>query len=307
MEKPIVSIVISVYNAEKYLRECLDSVFEQEYENIEVIVIDDGSTDYSLEVCNTYCDERLHIYSQENHGLPYSRKRGIERSHGDWILFVDSDDLLHKKIISDLISNLKPGVDLVMFHTSKRENGKTNFVRSFPEGIPDVCDNPMDNFFSGDFAYGLCWGKLYRAAFLKEHGLSADNTRVIGEDRDFNYFVLKKVKRIQYYDNPYGGYVYRVNSQSESRKYSEKLIQDYISLIKTMAKRFPEKNNDEDFNKWGIALVRMAIVNGFFSPGNPQKYRKKKKRLSEMLKILEISHLMEYLIFCDHGRKKKKF
>lgn len=306
MEKPLVSIAIAAYNAEKYLRECLDSVLEQEYKNIEVIVINDGSKDSTLDICNSYLDERLHVYSQENKGLSYSRNRGMDLAKGEWLLFVDADDLLHKNIISDLISNVKPGVDLVMFNTGKRESGKTNFVRSFPEGISDICENPMDTFFSGDYAYGLCWGKLYRTAFLKENELRVDPARAIGEDRDFNYFVFKKVKRIQYYDNPYEGYVYRVNSQSESRKYSEKLIQDYISLIVAMENRFPEKKNDEDFNIWGIALVRMMIVNGYFSPGNPQKYRTKKKLLSEMLKIPEIALLMDNLNYKNHGGKAKK-
>ena len=93
-ETRLVSVIIPVYNVEKYLEKCLESIAKQSYENLQIILVDDGSTDASSQICDTFAerDKRVVVYHNENHGPGYSRNYGIDRSEGDFITFVDSDD-----------------------------------------------------------------------------------------------------------------------------------------------------------------------------------------------------------------------
>ena len=93
-DSPLISVIIPVYNVEKYLHRCLDSVIEQTYKNLEVILIDDGSTDHSGEICDDYAakDVRIHVIHQENQGVSAARNKGLDNVKGEYITFVDSDD-----------------------------------------------------------------------------------------------------------------------------------------------------------------------------------------------------------------------
>ena len=92
-----VSIIIPLYNNEKYIKECIESLISQTYENIEIIIVDDGSTDKSVEVCEKFKDERIRLIKQINFGAPSARNEGIKQSSGDFIMFLDSDDYLYDK------------------------------------------------------------------------------------------------------------------------------------------------------------------------------------------------------------------
>ena len=92
----LISVIVPVYNVKNYLEKCLDSIINQTYKNLEIILINDGSTDGSLDICYMYekKDNRIKVYNQENHGLSYTRNRGIELARGKYIGFVDSDDVI---------------------------------------------------------------------------------------------------------------------------------------------------------------------------------------------------------------------
>ena len=113
----MISIIIPIYNVEKYLEKCLDSILNQTYKNLEIILIDDGSTDNSPNICNSYCekDKRIKIIHKNNEGVSSARNKGIELSKGKYIVFIDSDDYVsneHIEVLYDcIISN---NVDLVI-------------------------------------------------------------------------------------------------------------------------------------------------------------------------------------------------
>lgn len=102
----IISIIVPVYNVEEYLNECLDSIKRQTYKNIEVILVNDGSTDGSKEICERYCknDSRFKLINQENQGLSETRNVGVRASIGEYIFFVDSDDVVKVDILEILLS-----------------------------------------------------------------------------------------------------------------------------------------------------------------------------------------------------------
>ena len=105
--KNLVSIIVPVYNTEKYLSKCLDSLIKQTYKNLEIILIDDSSTDNSIAICKDYQkkDERIKIYQKENGGPASARNYGLEKARGEYILFIDSDDYIDIKAVSLLIDN----------------------------------------------------------------------------------------------------------------------------------------------------------------------------------------------------------
>lgn len=114
---PLVSIVVPVYNVEAYIKKCLDSIVQQTYENIEIIIVIDGSTDGSEKIVRTYRDERILIINQVNQGLGAARNTGINHAKGDWLLFVDSDDWLNRNTVEKLIDAASEDKsDIVIFN-----------------------------------------------------------------------------------------------------------------------------------------------------------------------------------------------
>ena len=105
MNEPLISVIVPVYNVEKYLPQCLDSIKNQTYTNLEIILVDDGSTDSSESICEDYAksDSRIKLYHKENGGLSDARNYGIERASGQYFTFIDSDDYITKDYVSYLL------------------------------------------------------------------------------------------------------------------------------------------------------------------------------------------------------------
>lgn len=120
MEKGKISIIIPVYNLEKYLSACIDSILCQKYKNLEIIIVNDGSTDSSKEICEEYQnkDQRVRVFSQNNSGVSVARNKGIKHATGDWIMFVDGDDLVDANL-SEIIPQLDLENDVYMFAFTK--------------------------------------------------------------------------------------------------------------------------------------------------------------------------------------------
>ena len=111
----IISVIVPFYNVEEYLEECLESIRNQTYTNIEVILVNDGSTDGSKEICERFCEQdiRFKLVTQENQGASVARNRGVKESIGEYIMFVDSDDVIKDNIVEVLFSYMKSDVDIV--------------------------------------------------------------------------------------------------------------------------------------------------------------------------------------------------
>lgn len=174
MAKELVSVIINVYNGEKYIRKCLDSVLKQTYENLEILIINDGSTDGTLEICKTYKDKRLRITTTENKGLSASRGVGISKAKGEYLYFVDVDDVIEPDTIEYLYGLCKKhkakmatcGVSEKMNHNSLKNKKDDVKVFTAEEYL-------KKNVMSVDYAINL-WNKLMKkdifenVVFLKE-------------------------------------------------------------------------------------------------------------------------------------------
>lgn len=133
-KQPRVSVIVPVYNVEAYLQTCVDSVLEQPYENIEIILVDDGSPDRCPMICEEYAkkDPRIRVIHQENRGLPAARNTGLRAASGEWIICVDSDDLWKSDLLESVMAVASDAVDLIAFS-----------YMPYPEGQPLPQPSPL--------------------------------------------------------------------------------------------------------------------------------------------------------------------
>jgi glycosyltransferase involved in cell wall biosynthesis len=205
MKHPFVSVIIPVYNVEKYLRECLDSIINQTFSNIEIICVDDGSTDSSADILKEYStrDNRITIITKENGGLSSARNAGIDIATGEYLTFLDSDDYLEKEAIQTLYDKASSEqLDILLFcGKSFCENGFTNKAAGNYSACPSLLTKTVSgiNFFISSFKCNNHVGtsplKLFRTAFLKENKIRFIEG-ILHEDEPFYYEAILAAKRV---------------------------------------------------------------------------------------------------------------
>lgn len=166
----VVSIIVPVYNVETYVEACLDSIMKQSYENLEIILVDDGSTDQSHAICQRYLyrDHRIHLVEQANQGVSQARNVGLEQAHGEWLMFVDSDDYLALDMVETLLAYAQTKhLDMVQGEHCKVYRNhtfllphvhKTQSLRSHEAVIKLAHKKLFQNYV---------WGKLYRRSLFQ--------------------------------------------------------------------------------------------------------------------------------------------
>lgn len=165
-----VSMIVPVYNVERYLRRCLDSIMGQTYKNIEVIVIDDGSSDSSGVICDEYkSDIRFHIIHQKNKGISETRNRALKLISGDYILFVDSDDYIEKYLVENVLKSMKDNkVDVVIFSNYEvSPTGIKKFTNEFEKEHIDISQldtNEIYRLVMMDKILNVMWNKMYKSS-----------------------------------------------------------------------------------------------------------------------------------------------
>lgn len=222
-----VSVVIPVYNSEKYLDSCIRSAIRQTLKNIEIIVINDGSTDNSCEILKKYqqLDGRVQIISQKNHGLSYSRNVGIRKSRGEYLFFLDSDDTLEEKSLQMLYQKAKISDSLMTIGRYKKTYFDSNAINIYKTTLTD---DTVKDVLVGNIQVPVC-NKLYHKKFFVENDLNFAN-KLYHED---NLFTLKAVKfaknQISILDEVVYNYQYRKGSISSS--FGKKHVDDMIKIF----------------------------------------------------------------------------
>lgn len=245
---PLVSVVIPIYNAEKFLGYCLNSIMSQSYANIEVIMMNDGSTDCSPEICRKYAaiDPRFSVYDIPNGGVSNARNLGVQKTHGDYLLFVDSDDMIHPETIEWMLAaeeqaegSLVVGdVQFVDFETAEVLptllcGAYVGEHHAFTH--QEFRQNEMRLIWHTSLMEGL-YGKLYNAKTWKENAVHCPTDVSLGEDFLANmqyYAACQGVsflgKTVYYYNNIQ-------NSNSLSHKYRPDLFENKMMLMKALEK-----------------------------------------------------------------------
>lgn len=208
---PKLSVILPVYNVENYLSDCLESVLNQSYGDIEVIIIDDGSTDNSLMICKDYCqkDSRIRLYTQENQGISVTRNRGLDLARGEFLTFMDSDDTIDSDMYDSLMSKFSDSdIDVVISgHRVVQLNGETyeNKYGEFTLSGVDATRMILDDSVLPSFL----WDKIYRADLWE--GIRFPVGRIY-EDLATVYKILDKSKKVKIIDGVYYNYYRRPRS-----------------------------------------------------------------------------------------------
>lgn len=266
------SVIIPNYNNERFLLECLESLEKQNLKDFEIIIIDDGSTDKSINIINEYQSKtklNLKVFRQFNMNASIARNKGIEMSSGEFIYFLDSDDYLNDNSLEKMISNIEDS-DLVI--------GNYNIVDEDSNKISDyVVENFIENY--DDNVYKFCnispvpSNKLYRKTIIEENNLYFANVRV---GQDLNFFlkyisVCKKIKIIDEYI-----YNYRIVQTGMSLNKSYNMFDIYYSF-KNIKEYYHLLNKDKEYNKY---IVNEEYIHYHYQMTKLLRFKSKKIRKS---------------------------
>ena len=299
-----VSVIIPVYNIEEYVERCLMSVVNQTYYNLEIIVVNDGSKDNSLEICEkiSRSDKRIQIITQPNGGLSAARNTGLKNASGKYVMFVDGDDWIDLHCIESAVSNIADS-DIFIFSFVREYKNKTVPTQIFDNdylefkgetlnGLVRRLVGPISNEMKRPHKIedlNPAWNKLYKTDLIKE--IKFVNTKEIGtEDLWYNILAFSKSKKI-IFKNVLLYHYNKENENSLTRKFNEFLLPRWKTLYKYIREYISQANFQDDIyykalnNRIVINLLALSrnIVNSNLSKN--RKYNELKKLLSDELYV----------------------
>lgn len=250
MNNFVFSIIVPIYNSERYLKECIDSILNQTYDNFEIILVDDGSTDKSPKICDEYKSlykEKIEVIHKKNEGQLPSRIRGLELAKGEYIYYIDSDDTIETNLLNDannIINSYKPDIVLLNFQYTN-DQGKVieinndNINNGYIEKEA-ICDFVIKEKISP------LWRKIFKKDLLDK---DIDFKRYYhiknGEDLIQSLPIFFKAKSFYYLNKPY--YNYRINPNSITKQYSINRITSTIYVMEEVKKYIELLGYDFDY------------------------------------------------------------
>ncbi|SDM77669.1 glycosyltransferase [Bacillus sp. OK048] len=315
--RPKVSIVVPIYNVEKYLSRCLDSLLAQSLKDIEIVAVNDGSYDLSLDILKKFAlmDSRIKVIDKPNGGVSTARNEGIKLAKGEYIGFVDPDDWIDKEMYEVMHNNAKSEkVDIVMcsyirefenhsklknFKLPRKvryedEEVKLNIMRRLIGPVNEEIANPelLD-------AWGTVWSKLYRAEIIKENGIRFVDLNKIGTNEDtlFNIEAFYYTKSFLFINSPYYHY-WRANSTSVTSGFKPNLVDQWIYLFSYIEKFLKDKNMTHEYyvalnNR--ICLNTLGLGLNTISKDNQTSTLEKIKNIKIFLRNKRIKHSFKQL------------
>lgn len=307
MDMSLISVIIPMYNASRFIKKCIISILDQTYENFELLIINDGSTDNSLEICNEFNDKRIKIINQENAGCEYARLTGIKQSKGEYICFVDADDWIAKDYLETLIApSQKYNVDVTCIKSYKvidkygiikLKNGWDNFQEKLL--TPDELKKHNNFLIYNRVFSNTIWGKLYRTSIIDKNNITPSNI-FYGEDTVFNLHLSPNIKSC-YLINQYK-YYYRYGGNTLTNH--DRYWQDSVKLYSEIKKMALKYDNKDLLNFYFYQIV--SIFHGTIS----YKYKFLQQPDTELIKFINAvlsSDIYNDLIFDNKFQSEFKF
>ena len=306
MPEGTISIIVPIYNSEKDLDQCIESIVNQTYKNLEIILVNDGSTDNSINVCKKWKsnDSRIILIDKQNEGVAKARNDGLKRATGDYIGFVDHDDFIDPKMYETMLKDMQEhNVDIVMCSsTGVYEDGTT--TKAYPSYKSFVIDKEnlikrMQNYEK--IFCSSVWSKLYKKEVVGN--LMFDTEIILGDDYYFNGIAYTNIDKL-YYDER-SLYNYRIREGSISRRKVDKHFFDKYLVMDKLSDYY-EKNNigkSEDFDEMRFG-ISYEILYGLYVYGGDRKTKKEwqkifksnskkynARRFKDRVKIFMMNHL----------------
>lgn len=313
-----VSVIIPVYNAEKYIQECIQSLLNQTLVECEFIFIDDGSNDNSRNILEYYkkLDNRILLINQENQGVSVARNKGLEVAQGEFIGFVDADDHIREDMYEILYSAAnKWNCDSIISNFESIVQGRQN-ISKFPILINQklnreyIWNNVMPIFLMSDELNAI-WNKIFRRKIIHENGIRFPEKISLGEDGIFNIRFFLNTDSLLYVD--YSGYFYREVQGSATKNilekdYFQRALEEYNTI-------FQEFNNiktlsDLKISKFrAIKLVRkvMSYTHFYFEPTSEMSFVNRYKYVNNMLHNIKFREALKVFFTLDLNSKLGRY
>lgn len=262
-----VSVIIPVYQAENYIRTCVQSVLCQTYKNIEIILVDDGSKDHSLQICEELCrmDQRIRVIHQENKGVSSARNRGINEASGEYVLFVDSDDLIAPQMIEDMLQRaVISQVDIVIcgFDYVYKDRVETRIPKLSEAAYSQ--ENIYSNFwklYKEDVLHNI-GTKLYSKQLLDKNSIRFNEKQTVLEDIQFCLDAIKAANNIYICAGNFYKYNLQANQYSIQKTYRRDYYQNLQSLFQFIANLGVKK--DKDFYLIYMDSILLTLLNELY-------------------------------------------
>lgn len=248
-ENCLISIVIPVYNAEKYLGGCLNSIQNQTYKNFEVILVNDGSIDHSETICKEFVevDTRFRYFLKVNGGASSARNFGLDHVTGDFITFIDADDWVDENHLEVLINNIKENnSDMAVSSIKKFDNvssfefrvysNQEKYLLNYNKLNRDEFLVILPKLIHASNSYKIAVSKLFKKELVKD--IRFDESIVYGEDLDFFFKIYNNINSISYVDEV--TYVYRLHDESTSSKFNQQYAEQELLIYKKMYEKIEE-------------------------------------------------------------------
>lgn len=276
-----VSIIVPIYNSEKYLEKCIDSLLNQDYDNVEILLINDGSIDGSKIICEKYAknNKKVRLYNNKNTGVSYSRNFGLKNCTGDFVTFIDSDDYVAYNYISTLIEyQVKDDYDIVI--SNAKDVIENIIIEKNVKGLPVVLnrDSTLNAFFSLKYFAPVCWGRLYKKNIISD--IYFDESMSIAEDGKFFLEAIERSKKNIVI--PEKNYFYFIRNGSLAHSgYDKKWLGELEFCNDCLKKYTNTKIENEVLYKFIEINVRLALMQNSETDGdinifinNLKKYKK---------------------------------
>ena len=262
-----ISIIIPIYNGERYIVECLESILKQNYKSIEIIIIDDGSEDDSYNICKKYANDYsfIKIYHQENNGVSSARNYGLDNANGKYIYFMDSDDTININFFSIVMQNIK-NYDLITFNWAAKY---INYQRECGIQKKHILDShtSMELACSSDNSFqGYLWNKVFLNKIIKENNLKFKENISICEDLVFVMQYLLYCTKVNSIDNIL--YNYRIRKNSVSKKFSLNKFKSMFEAYDIILDICDKNNISNSINIKYEYLYNYFLYKKFFNKNN---------------------------------------
>lgn len=298
------SIVVPVYNVEKYLTECIESILDQTFSDFELILVDDGAKDNSPKICDIYAekDNRVKVIHKFNGGLSDARNVGTEVASGEYLIYIDSDDYIADNKFLECVyqSAIDENAEVICYkfkkyYEDKKVFSKCNFFCPNIKKYKTLAER-LGYMVGMDAFYCSAWSKCIRLSVIKKNNIKFEKG-LLGEDQEWYYHVLCNISRISYIDEAF--IVYRQRSNSITTTWGMKNLEDCLYIVRKWAAKIPICDIDEESKialLGSIAKLYCNLLVAYTRFDNEDK-----KRYYEDLKKLR--GLMKY----DANPRVKKF
>ncbi len=310
MEK--VSIVIPVYNAEKYLNECINSILNQTYANMEILLIDDGSTDKSSSICDMYCQKYkdIIVYHLNNGGVSKARNYGIEKATGEFIIFVDSDDIIDKYMVEKMVFAIKEkSVDLAICGYKYLYKNEIINSKIKHNGYMTI-EQAKREIFLPDSIKGYSVNKIYKREVLLENNIRFEEKIKICEDMLFVFKYIHHINKIYVVNDDL--YYYRMRKTSASNQG----VESDLTVFEALKSIYKLDNRAIEYSKGFYCFLYFKYLRVLKKTGKIKIVPKIKlidvlvdKKIDNKKKVFILYYLMvpKFLRIIVKDKKQKKY